>query len=128
VDIVAAGRSFVLLDRKMGEHLWFTLTDPDPATGLVVIVALVSEKSHTERTVGLGPGDHPFVRWASNVDYGTATFKPANRINEFFASGRAKPNADMSGSLLARVRQGVLASSHTPNAVADYCRLRFAIR
>ena len=46
----------------MGEHLVFVLTDPDPVTNLVVVVTLVSEKSHTDKTVCLGPGDHPFIR------------------------------------------------------------------
>lgn len=109
----------------MGEHLWFVLTDPDAETNLVIIVALVSEKSHTERIVCLGPGDHPFVRWASVVDYGTATFKPARKIEEHVASGRAILNADMSPELLESVRRGLLESSHTPNVIADHCRLDF---
>lgn len=110
----------------MGEHLWFVLTDPDHDTDHVVIVALVSEKSHTERTVRLGPGDHPFIRWASSVDYGTATFKLSRKISAALASNRAILQADMSPELLAKVRAGLLESSHTPNVIAAHCRLTFA--
>lgn len=126
MNVIAAGRSFILRDRKMGEHLMFVLTDPDPDTNQVVIVTLVSEKSHTDKTVRLVPGDHPFVRWASNVDYGLATFKPANAIVTAIGNGRAVLQQDMSDDLLKRVRAGLLASSRTPNVVADHCRLKFS--
>lgn len=45
----------------MGTHLWFVPTDPDPVTTRVVIVALVTQRGHTERTVTLDVGDHPFI-------------------------------------------------------------------
>lgn len=92
-----AGRALVLRDARMGTHLWFVLTDPDPDRNSMVLVMLVTVKPHTDRTVQLNVGDHPFVRHESAV----------------------------SADLLTRVRAGLLASARTPNDVVEYCRPMF---
>jgi hypothetical protein len=110
----------------MGTHLWFVLTDPDPVTQKVVMVMLVTERGHTERTVRLDVGDHPFIRHASAVDFGAARYAPSVRLDAALASTAAELDSDMSATLLARVRQGLLDSSHTPNEIAHECRALFA--
>lgn len=109
----------------MDSHLWFVLTDPDPFTNKVVVVVLVSERAHTERTVCLGIGDHPFISRPSNVDFGSATFFPASKLQNAIATGRGKLKDDMSSALLETVRAGLMASSRTPNAIIEYCRVIF---
>jgi hypothetical protein len=106
----------------MGTHLWFVLTDPDPDRDWMVLVMLVSERPHTDRTLRLVVGDHPFVRHPSSVDFGTATYAPAGKLEDALSSGRATLAEDMSADLLARVRAGLLTSARTPNDVATYCR------
>lgn len=123
--MLRAGRALILRDARMGTHLWFVLTDPDPDREWMVLVMLVSERPHTDRTVRLDSGDHPFIRHTSAVDFGTATYAPATKLEEALASGRATLAADMSAELLARVRTGLLASARTPNAVAANCRALF---
>jgi hypothetical protein len=125
MNLVVAGRSFLLRDRRMGEHLYFVLTDPDPVTDYVVVVALVSEKNHTDKTVTLNVGDHPFIRWASNIDYGTATYMLAKKIDAALANGRAALDADMSDDLLKRARAGLMTSGHTANDIRHHCEDRF---
>lgn len=125
MNIIRAGRAVVVRDRRMGTHLWFVLTDPDPLTGLVVMVALVTERPHTEKTVRLDAGDHSFVRHASNVDFGTARFAPSSKLSERLGRGVATLDADMSAGLLEQVCRGLLASSHTINEIAAYCRENF---
>jgi hypothetical protein len=120
-----AGRALVLRDARMGTHLWFVLTDPDPDRNSIVLVMLVTVKTHTDRTLHLDVGDHPFVRHESAVDFGTAKYVPAVRLQDGLASGRATLAEDMSADLLTRVRAGLLASARTPNDVADYCRPLF---
>src|SRR5215208_2860748 len=110
----------------MGTHLWFVLTDPDPETGKVVMVVLVSERPHTERTVRLDVGDHHLIRHASAVDFGTARYAPAAKLEAALGRNLAAPDADMSASLLEMVRAGLLRSSHTPHDIVDYCRRLFS--
>jgi hypothetical protein len=52
-----AGRALVLRDARMGTHLWFVLTDPDPDRNSMVLVMLVTVKPHTDRTLHLDVGD-----------------------------------------------------------------------
>jgi hypothetical protein len=64
----------------MGTHLWFVLTDRNPDRNSMVLVMLVTVKMHTDRTLHLHVGDHPFVRHESAVDFGTATYVPPPRL------------------------------------------------
>ncbi|WP_353267810.1 hypothetical protein [Gemmatimonas sp.] len=122
VPLIAAGRALRIRDRRMGTHLWFVLTSPDPDSGLVILVAVVTERGHTDRTVRLEVGDHPFIRHPSNVDYGTAKFAPAGRLTEALSTGKADLDLDASTVLLGRLCEGLLTSSRTPNVVAAALR------
>jgi hypothetical protein len=125
VDLLRAGRALLVRDAAMGTHLWFVLTDPDPDRGWMVLVMLVTVKPRTDRTLHLDMGDHPFIRHASAVDFGTATYAPASKLQAALSSGRTTLEADMSADLLARVRAGLLTSARTPNEIADDCRAKF---
>jgi hypothetical protein len=120
-SIIVAGRALTQVGAD-GKHLWFVLTDPDPETRKVVIVMLVTEKDHTDKTVSLSAGAHPFITRDSNVNYGSADFIPLSKLEKRLASGDAKLNADMSPKLLKKVRQGLLDSSRTVRYIKDYCR------
>jgi hypothetical protein len=120
-----AGRALILRDARIGTHLWFVLTDPDPDRNSMVLVMLVTVKPHTDRTLHLVVGDHPFVRHESAVDFGTATYVPSVKLQDALVSGRATLAADMSADLLARVRAGLLASARTPNDIVDHCQALF---
>ena len=67
--LLRAGRALLIRDAAMGTHLWFVVTNPDPHA--MVLVMLVSLKPHTDRTLVLDQGDHPFVDHPSSVDFGT---------------------------------------------------------
>jgi len=127
VDFVAAGRTFLLLGGRPGDkpHLWVILLDPDPTTGQVVAVHLVTAKEHTDPTVTLNLGDHPFVKHETHVNFGGAKFYLAHKIERAIAKGRCKLNADASKELLAKLRAGLLASSRTANFMVTHCRERF---
>lgn len=121
MEFFRAGRAFILAGAAVGPpHLWFVLTDPDPSK--VVAVRVVTARPHTDKTVVLGAGDHPFIRHESNVDYGSATFLVVSKLQSALEAGRCHPEPDMSPDLLERVRRGLLASPRTIHAIAEYCR------
>jgi len=97
-------------------HLVLVLTDPAGPSDIVVVTAVVSEKPFTDKTVTLNVGDHPFIRWPSNVDYGWSRFLPTKKLR------RGTPQEALRDEILARVRAGLLASSHTANELVSYCR------
>lgn len=119
---VRAGSAFLFpVGHKDVPHLVLVLTDPAGPSDIVVVTAVVSEKPFTDKTVTLNVGDHPFIRRPSNVDYGWSRFLPAMKLL------RGKPQEDLNDEVLARVRDGLLASSHTTNELVSYCRPIFAL-
>ncbi len=86
---------------------------------------LVTAKPHTDKTVILVPGDHPFVAHESNVDYGTATFVSSVRLTVAVCNGKGHMQADASPKLLRTLRAGLLTSPRVVNEVCAYCRPLF---
>lgn len=123
---VRAGGALLLPGgHKRVPHLFAILTDPDPKTGLVVVVMIVTARDHTEKTVTLVAGDHPFIRHDTNVNYGSAVFVPSAKLETALAQGSGKLQPDFSKTALATIRDGLLASSYAPRQVSDYCRVLF---
>lgn len=126
MEFIRAGASFLISGGRVGKrHLWFVLTDPEPPAGKVVIAMVVTSRSHTDKTVTLNPGDHPFVVRESDVAYGEACFRTAGQLTSAIEAGRCELQPDVSKALLEKVREGLLQSPFTIHAIADYCRERF---
>jgi len=127
VDVIGAGRTLYLLagPPHPPQHLWVVLTDPDPKTNHVVIVMIVTSRDHTDKTVTLTAGSHPFIICESNVDYRTATLALPKKLDAAIAKGRCRLEADLSSALLASIRAGLRVSARTPNYIVDHCTSRF---
>jgi hypothetical protein len=125
VSFIRAGRSFTVPGPGPNQaHLWIVLTDPDPSDDKVVAVMVVSEKPHTDKTITLNVGDHPFFQRASNIDYGSAKHFPRVKL-ENQVNGRGKLRQDVSPALLEKARAGIFRSSRCPNYIKEYFETRF---
>lgn len=124
---IAAGSAFLISGPQFNPapHLWFVLTDPEPGDSRVVAVMLVTSRVYTDKTVVLMPGDHPFVRHESNVDFGGAVLIHPGKFLQAVAQGKCHPQPDIDSNLLQRLRAGLLASSRTVHWLAAHCRERF---
>lgn len=118
-----AGCSIVLAGGPLSGHLWFILSDPSPEQMLAVM--LVSLKPHSDKTLILTVGDHPFIQHDSALDYSNVSLFTISKLNAALASSRCIPHPNMSNGLLKRVRAAVLASQRTPDAMLKICRERF---
>lgn len=127
MDFVAAGRTFFLWRGPPDppEHLWIVLTNPDSTTTHVLIAMVVTARDHTDKTVTLPAGCHPFIKHDSNVDYGTATIILATKLAAVIKSKRCKLAADLPSKLLDEVRAGLRVSGRTANYVVEHCKGRF---
>lgn len=129
MNVISAGSSLLLAER--GEpalnkpHLWFVLTDPHGDPPSVVAVMMRTVTKFTDATVTLRPGDHPFVKHDSAVQYSTAQQFNVERLMRAMRSGRCHLRESMPPRLLERVRRGLLAPPYTVNAIRDYCAVRF---
>jgi hypothetical protein len=126
VNVIAAGTALLLSEPPLFKpHLWFVLTDPEGQPETVVVVMMVTAKKHTDTTVLLQPGDHPFVKHESSVHYSSAKWFRVSALTKAMQNGRCHLKETMSPKLLARVRKGLLESAYTIHAVSDYCKTRF---
>ena|SRR2546426_3108540 len=126
MEFFHAGAAVVLTGHPVPQpHLWLILTDPDPETDQVVAVMVVSRRPHTDKTLTLLPGDHPFIAHESSVDYGGVKRLQTARLKAALKNGRGEVKEDVNKDLLRRVRAGLLASSRTPHHMVDYCKTRF---
>ena len=126
MELFSAGSAVILSGHPVAApHLWLILTDPDPESDQIVAVMVVTTRPHTDKTVTLSVGEHPFVKHDSSLDYGgTKRFQIA-RLNAAVRGGRCELSQNLSPTLLAKVRAGLLASPRTPHHMIDYCRDRF---
>ena len=125
MSFIRAGRSFTVPGPGPNQsHLWIVLTDPDPSDGKVVVVMVVSEKPHTDKTVAMNSGDHPFFHHATNIDYGTAKHFPRAKL-ETEINAKGKLRQDVSPALLEKARAGIFGSSRCPNYIREYFKTRF---
>jgi hypothetical protein len=122
----AAGDSFYLL-RGTGSqpHLWVLLWGPRGVADAFLAVHLTSVKPHSDRTVTLLPGDHPFVRHET-----VAEFRDVRRITSAALQGaiarrEAFPREPVTPQVLERLREGVFRSPFTTNAMLEIARTEF---
>lgn len=123
MNVIRAGSSLLLAEPPLFKpHLWFVLTDPQGQPPRVVAVMLRTVTRFTDPTVVLKPGDHPFVRHDSAVHYSTARWLSVEAIMAAMKVGKCHLKEDVSRKLLRRVRQGLLDSPFTVNALRDQCK------
>jgi hypothetical protein len=90
----------------MGPHLFVVLTNVDPENGRVVEAPIVSERRHSENTLRLRPGDHPFIQHASNVDFGSARYANVANLRHGMTLGEARTDTAVDDTLLQRTQEG----------------------
>ena len=107
------------------EHLWIVLTEPD-SDGMAVCVNVTRRESYSDTTLVLNIGDHPFIRKESVVHYPDASKLDLTRVQKAIdAKPRqyiCKPHKPCSNDLLERIRNGLLASPHTPKGLKSFCK------
>lgn len=105
-------------------HLWIVVTEPHPETGEVVIVNVTTLRAHSNQTVVLRKGDHPFILHDSVVSYQDARIRKVGELSRAIDFGRAGKCDPCSEALLVRVQQGVCQDS-TPNYIREFCAERW---
>lgn len=120
MDLIRAGSCFLLLeDSNVPHHLWIVLTDPIGKAAEVLTVMLVTHKAHSDDTVILVVGDHPFITRNTSVNYSTAQFRLVRLIIAEMHRHRCHLREDLAADQLKRVQQGLIDSPRTVNHVRD---------
>ena len=121
---VVAGATYKFpIPGKSTPHLWIVLTDPDDNDKLAV-VNLTTRRTGSDETVILRPGDHPFVKHPTIVNYGDADFAIAGKLTNAVSRGVAWSHSPVNQDVLSRIQNGVQQSRHTPRELKEYVRRR----
>ena len=125
MNIIGAGSCILLSEAPLYKpHLWLVLTDPDSQSRVVAVMLRTATK-FTDTTVTLNVGDHSFVKHESSVHYSTAQYFSVPALLAAMKSGRCHLRDTMTPALLRRLRQGLLSSPFTVNAVKTACETVF---
>jgi hypothetical protein len=99
------------------EHLWALITAPDPESGDAVMVNLTTQRPHSDTTMIIQPGEHPFVDRPTVVFYADARMVNVNTLDEGVRQNFVHQHDALSKELLQRIQDGLLASKFTPDKI-----------
>lgn len=100
-------------------HLWVILTAPD-AQGQVLLINFTTLRPHSDATVVIQSGEHPFVVHSTVAHYADVRLTGASAIEAAITSGHFRTHQDCSAALLGRLIAGVLASPYAPEKIKRY--------
>lgn len=117
---IGPGDTFILR-RATGStpHLWVVLWGPAGAADAYLVVSLSTLRRHSDRTVILRAGDHPFIQHDTCAVYADARRTTADKLRHALAHGEAVAREPASAELLETLRAGFLRSPYTPDAILE---------
>lgn len=117
-----AGDTFTFVEKTVDvhRHLWAIISDPlidiaDP----VVIVSFTTYREGKDATCVLQPGDHPFIKHQTAVDYGRAVDAPNAGLDACADRGELVLQEPLRPDILQRIRHGAAESPFIPEG----CRM-----
>jgi hypothetical protein len=103
-----AGATFLRVDAD--NHLWVVISDPTKDPDNVLIVNLTTSDERKERACILRPGDHPWIKHETCVNYGDSVVTTLAKLNAAIAGNALRVQATMPPDVLKKIRNGVLDS------------------
>jgi hypothetical protein len=120
-DGLNVGDTFLLSIPPNDKHLFVVIA---PArSGKYLCVNLTSKRNNSDTSCVLQPGDHPFVKHESVINYkDTREVDPAVIQNQI-SRGNSQPYQSVSSEVLNRIQQGGLISKRLKNKYKEYLRI-----
>lgn len=115
-----AGDTFVTPD--MDDHLWIVLSDPTLERDRLVVVCFLSWQEYHDQSCIVRPGEHPFVRHDTCVNYAGATTVADTVLEKLKAQGKLKLKDPVSPELLERIRRSAENSDSIPTGCYQILR------
>jgi len=104
-----AGATFLFV--ALDIHLWIIISDPSIDPDNVLIVNLTSQASGKDQSCVLGPGDHPWIRHSTCVNYQDSRLTTLKKLIAA-RDGRALIlNAPLDSAVLKKIRDCSLNST-----------------
>ncbi len=100
-------------------HLFVVVSNLHEDREHVLAVPIMTWDEGKEATCLLEPGDHPFTRHTSYINYRLTELITAEHIETRIADQRFRTHEPVSGELLPRIRQGAGRSDFLPLEYRD---------
>jgi len=115
---IRPGDTFIL-KRGTGStpHLWVVLWGPAGLADAYLIVHLTTVRPHTDRTVVMKAGEHPFIQHDTCAVYSDARRTTTEKLSAARQDGLLVPKAAATQELLDKLRGGLFLSPRTPHAL-----------
>jgi hypothetical protein len=122
----AAGDTFILTHATgPTPHLWVILWGPEGSADAFLMVSLSTLKAHSDGTVRITVGEHPFIQHDTCAVYSDLRKTTAAKLAQAEADRQLARRDRASSQLLEKLRRGVFASPRTPNAMGEMARNLF---
>jgi hypothetical protein len=97
------------------KHLFILLTDPQGVDGKLLLVGVSTLRAGLphDPTCTLYPGDHPFIRNDSYINFRHARIECADKLVRGVRQGLFLQKDTLDSAIFARVCKGLLESRHT---------------
>jgi hypothetical protein len=104
-------------------HLWIIISEPEPGTAKCVAVNITSfTNNQGDTSCVLNPGEHPFIRDISVINYDDAQKVDGSSLQKMEAAGFLEKREPVSSQLLMKIQQGAQMSDDLDPRLADLVR------
>lgn len=122
----SAGDTFILTHATgPTPHLWVILWGPAGAAQSFLMVSLSTMRAHSDQTVTIQVGEHPFIQHDTCAVYSDVRRTTVEKLHQAEANRQLARRDGASAQLLGKLRAGLFASSRTPNTMREMARCQF---
>lgn len=122
----SAGDTFILTHATgPTPHLWVILWGPEGEAQSFMMVSLSTMRPHSDQTVLIRVGEHPFIQHDTCAVYADVRKTTAEKLHQAEANRQLTRRDRASAQLLGKLREGLFASSRTPHAMREMARNPF---
>ena len=103
-------------------HLWIVLSKPDLDPNHVLIVNLTSWRADKDQSCTLEPGDHPYIKHRTCVNYPGSKMVAVRQCETLLASRKIVPHDPVEPALLDKIRE---SATQSPRMALDHAEILF---
>ncbi len=110
--MIEEGATFIIPDPRgrLDPHLWVIVSDPSQDPDDILIVNFTTRTDRCDESCNVEPGEHPFVKHRTVVEYRGAKRVSAPQLDQLLAGTQFELREPVSQELLTRMRAGAAVS------------------
>ena len=103
-------------------HLWIVATEPLATTSEAILVNVTTLRDHSDTTLILDVGDHPFIVRKSVIFFDDAQIIDTRKLAAGIQAGFWRQKERCSDYLIDRIQKALVASLRTPEKIKIFYR------